>query len=67
MPLNISLKGLRANAGMSMEQVADRLGVCRETYRKKECNETKISLDEGFALAELFNCSIVDIWNATKA
>lgn len=66
MPLNISLKGLRANCGMSLEQVAEVLGISRETYRKKEANETKLTLDEGFTLAELFNCSIADIRSATK-
>lgn len=67
MPLNISLKALRANKGLTMDDVAEGLGCTRETYRNKESGKTKLSLDEGFVLANLFDCSITDIWKATKA
>ena len=66
MAMKVSLKGLRAGNNMSMEQVASELGISRETYRKKETGETKITLDEGFALAGLFKCSIMDIHEASK-
>lgn len=66
MAVNISLKGLRCNSNFSLEEVATKLGVSRETYRKKENGETNLTLAEGFALAEMFNCSISDIHEASK-
>lgn len=66
MAVQISLKALRANNNLSLKEVADTIGVSRETYSKKESGESKITLDEGFALAELFNCSIADIRDATR-
>lgn len=66
MAVNVSLKGLRCNANYSLEEVASKLNISRETYRKKESGETNLTLTEGFALANLFGCSVEDIYQATK-
>ena len=67
MEITVSLKALRVTNNLSLEDVASKLGITRETYRKKESGESKLTLDEGFALAELFNCSISEIKNCLKS
>lgn len=66
MAVQVSLKGLRANSNLSLEEVASKLGITRVAYTNKETGKTKLSLEEGFALADLFGCSITDIYEATK-
>ncbi len=47
---------------MTQSEVADYLGISIKTYRDKEKGKSEFTQDEMFALSELFNCGIEDIF-----
>lgn len=58
---NMTLIGLRINAGLSRNDLADRLGIGRETIRLAECGFVP-SPSIQFKLAQEFNRLPLDIW-----
>ena len=62
----MNLKGYRASKDISTTDVANALGVCRETYRKKEKGLIGISLEEGFKIAEVLGLTIEEVYDAVK-
>lgn len=61
----MSIKALRANVNLSQEQVAEYLGISRESYRNKENGKRKFTFEEGHKLSDLFNVSLDMIYQAT--
>ena len=57
----------RKSAGYKQAEVAQILGTCRETYRKKEANPKLFSVGEVARLAELFDVSISDMLAEVEA
>lgn len=63
----MTLKALRVNKNLSRREVAEKLGVTVECYRRKEANQSSIKLNEGFILADLFGVSISEIKEAVES
>lgn len=56
--MKLSLEALRVNAGMTQQDVADRLGVSRSTVIKWEGGNVEPKELVVYALAKLFNVEI---------
>lgn len=56
------LKVFRAIKNMTQEQMADKLGVSRQTINAIESNKYLPSLNLAFKMANLFNTKIEDIF-----
>lgn len=52
----------RREARLTKAQVAERLNLSREWYSKKEKGAQDFTLREGKALAELFNCTLDELF-----
>jgi len=57
----ISLKAWRTNKGLSQQDVADRLGVARQTVIKWEQDDAKNNGLVLYALAKLYNIDVDNI------
>lgn len=58
MPAQLSLEALRINAGMTQQDVADKLGVSRQTVMKWESGIAKPKELVIYALAKLYDVDI---------
>ena len=63
----MNIKGYRVSANLSQSDVAKRLNMHRETYRRKENKERKFTLEEAVSLSKLFGISLQEFFEATKA
>jgi putative transcriptional regulator len=61
-PVNSRLKILRAERDWSQAQLAEALGVSRQTINAIETGKYDPSLPLAFKMADLFECSIEDIF-----
>lgn len=61
------LKELRAERGYSQQELADRLGVSRQTIISIEKGRFDPSLPLAFQLATAFSCQIEDIFTPDQA
>ena len=61
------IKALRRETGLSQQDIAKRLGVSRPTISQIENGERKITAEELYKLAEIFNVSSDDILNPEKS
>lgn len=61
------LKELRAERGYSQQELADRLGVSRQTIISIEKGRFDPSLPLAFQLAATFSCNIEDIFTPFQA
>ena len=61
-PVKSKLKVLRAERDWSQAQLAEALGVSRQTINAIETGKYDPSLPLAFKMAELFDCSIEDIF-----
>ncbi len=59
------IKELRERRGLTRIQVADRLGLSVVAVRKWECGQAYPSADKLPALADLFHCSIDELYGST--
>jgi transcriptional regulator with XRE-family HTH domain len=59
--LRIKLSALRVNAGLTQEQVAAKLKICKATLIKWEKNETYPPINKLNELCELYGCQFDDI------
>lgn len=59
--MQLSIEALRVNVGMTQQDVADRLGVSRQTVMKWEKGEVEPKELVLYALAKLFNVELDDI------
>ncbi len=64
--LTNSLYVLRATKKWSQQEVADRLGVSRQTIASIEANKYNPSLILGFKIAQLFGVDINDVFQYTE-
>jgi len=60
--LENTIKVLRAVKGLTQEQLADDLGVTRQTIHAVESGKYKPSIDLAFKLARYFDTSIEEIF-----
>ena len=61
-----SLRERRKDAGLSQEQLAERLGVSRQTIISIERGRFDPSLDLAFRLAEVFDVRIEDLFTRAR-
>lgn len=52
------IKAQRIKSGMTIQQVADKLGVARITYAKQESGTENLSLDTLSRIASALSCSV---------
>ena len=60
--MQIKLYEARKQAKLSQQEVADILGISRNSYGQKERGDVLFNLDEAFALSELLNTSLDDLF-----
>jgi len=58
-----TIKIQRVTHGMTQEDVAQRLGVSRQTINAIENNKYFPSLELGLKLARIFNCSVEELFS----
>lgn len=56
------LRGLRAELGLTQEEIADKIGISKHSYNRKERGVRKFTLVEAKKLADLFGLSIEEIF-----
>lgn len=56
--MNNNIASERVRLGLSQEQLAERLGVSRESIKKWELGDTPIKSSVLIDMADLFNCSL---------
>ena len=64
--MQIKLYEARKRAKLSQQEVADILGISRDSYGQKERGDVSFNLDEAFALSELLNTSLDDLFISNK-
>ena len=64
--MQIKLYEARKRAKMSQQEVADILGISRNTYGQKERGDVPFNLVEMFALSGLLNTSLDDLFISKK-
>ena len=60
--MQIKLYDARKQAKLSQQEVADILGISRNSYGQKERGDVPFNLVEMFALSELLNISLDDLF-----
>ena len=60
--MQIKLYQARKQAKLSQQEVADILGISRNSYGQKERGDVLFNLEEMFALSELLNVSLDDLF-----
>ncbi len=60
------IQKLRKNLGLSQEQLAEKVGVARQTISKWELEETSPDLKQAQTLAQIFNININELVNLEK-
>ena len=60
--MQIKLYQVRKQAKLSQQEVADILGISRNSYGQKERGDVLFNLEEAFALSELLNASLDDLF-----
>ena len=64
--MQIKLYEARKQAKLSQQEVADILGISRNSYGQKERDDVSFNLDEMFTLSELLNMSLDDLFISNK-
>ena len=64
--MQIKLYQARKQAKLSQQEVADILGISRKSYGQKERGDVLFNLEEMFALSELLNVSLDDLFISNK-
>ena len=60
--MQIKLYEARKRAKLSQQEVADILGISRNSYGQKERGDVSFNLEEMFALSKLLNTSLDDLF-----
>ena len=60
--MQIKLYEARKRAKLSQQEVADILGISRNSYGQKERGDVSFNLEEMFTLSELLNTSLDDLF-----
>lgn len=64
--MQIKLYDARKQAKLSQQEVAEILGISRNSYGQKERGDVPFNLEEMFTLAELLNTSLDDLFISNK-
>ena len=64
--MQIKLYEARKRAKLSQQEVADILGISRNSYGQKERDDVSFNLEEMFTLSELLNISLDDLFISNK-
>lgn len=56
------LKSLRVRQGLKQQDVANYLGIKKNTYASKENGQRKFNVEEAIKLSKLLKCNIEDIF-----
>ena len=64
--VQIKLYDARKQSKLSQQDVADILGISRNSYGQKERGDVLFNLEEMFALSELLNVSLDDLFISNK-
>ena len=64
--VQIKLYGARKRAKLSQQEVADILGISRNSYGQKERGDVPFNLEEMFALSELLDSSLDDLFTSKR-
>ena len=64
--MQIKLYQVRKQAKLSQQEVADILGISRNSYGQKERGDVLFNLEEMFALSELLDVSLDDLFISNK-
>ena len=64
--MQIKLYEARKQAKLSQQEVADILGISRNSYGQKERGDVSFNLEEMFALSDLLNTSLDDLFISNK-
>lgn len=59
--MRISLKAARVNAGYTVAEVANKIGITERTLANWEKYETYPRVDQLFPLCDLYGCDIYDL------
>ena len=62
-----NLKKLRQNAGMTQQQLADIVGVTRQTIIAIEANKYSPSLEVAFIIAQVLRVKIDDVFSYSRS
>lgn len=64
--MQIKLYAARKRAKLSQQEVADILGISRNSYGQKERGDVPFNLEEMFALSELLDSSLDDLFTSKR-
>ena len=64
--MQMKLYDARKRAKLSQQEVADILGISRNSYGQKERDDVSFNLEEMFTLSELLNMSLDDLFISNK-
>lgn len=64
--MQIKLYDARKRAKLSQQEVADILGISRNSYGQKERGYVPFNLEEMFALSELLDSSLDDLFTSKR-
>lgn len=57
------LKGIRAEKGYSQEEVAEKLGVHRETFRKYENDPSSLEMEQFLKILDIYGINTIYFFN----
>lgn len=60
--MKFSVEQARKHAGLTQKQMAEKLGVCRDTYRKIELSPGTATIEQGERISEITGISFDDIF-----
>lgn len=64
--IGINIRRIREQKGFSQEYLADMLDISQASYARLESEETKITVERLFKIAEVLETEITDFFNVTK-
>ncbi len=57
------LKGIRAEKGYSQEEIAEKLGVHRETFRKYENDPSSLEMEQFLKILDIYEIDTIYFFN----
>lgn len=66
LPMQVKLRGLRGENGLTQANLAELIGVTRQTYSEKEIGNQPFKAEEMFIISAYFDKPIEDIFLSKK-
>ncbi|MDD6706719.1 MAG: helix-turn-helix transcriptional regulator [Olsenella sp.] len=57
-----NLRGVREMRGLTQKEVADKLGITRQTYAIYEANQERMTIEQAKAVCRLLKCDLEDVF-----